>query len=293
MNTQTTHGFSLPVFNRITNGLTTCITSRIPKSLVLILTFLSLGAGTTWAEDVDFSAQGYTNQQEITSYTGTDFSVAFAKGTNSNASKYFTSGTAIRCYGGNTITLSASSGNLTAFTITFGSSDGTNAITADVGTYTNGSWSGTAATVVLTIGGSSGNRRIAGFTGVTTSGGGGTPTLSSISVSTAPTKTTYTAGETFDPTGLVITRTYSSGSPDTYTYAGHTSEFSFTPSTSTALTTSDASVTITYGGKSTTQAITVNSSGGGSGSETGTINFLLKLIVPMSREMMIWTILGL
>ena len=83
-------------------------------------------------------------------------------------------------------------------------------------------------------------------------------TLSSISVSTAPTKTTYTVGEYFDPTGLVITRTYSDSTSDTYTYANHTSEFTFSPSTSTALTTSNASVTITYGGKSTTQAITVN-----------------------------------
>lgn len=83
-------------------------------------------------------------------------------------------------------------------------------------------------------------------------------TLSSISVSTAPTKTSYTAGEYFDPTGLVITRTYSDSTSDTYTYSGHTSEFTFSPSTSTALTTSNESVTITYGGKSTTQAITVN-----------------------------------
>lgn len=83
-------------------------------------------------------------------------------------------------------------------------------------------------------------------------------TLSSISVSTAPTKTTYTAGEYFDPTGLVIRRTYSDSTYDTYTYSGHTSEFTFSPSTSTALTTSNASVTITYGGKSTSQAITVN-----------------------------------
>ena len=83
-------------------------------------------------------------------------------------------------------------------------------------------------------------------------------TLSSISVSTAPTKTTYTAGEYFNPTGLVITRTYSDSSSDTYTYSGHTSEFSFNPSTSTALTTSHKSVTITYGGKSCNQAITVN-----------------------------------
>ena len=85
-----------------------------------------------------------------------------------------------------------------------------------------------------------------------------TKTLSSISVSTAPTKTTYTAGEYFDPTGLVITRTYSDSTSDTYTYANHTSEFTFSPTTSTALTTSNASVTITYGGKSCNQAITVN-----------------------------------
>lgn len=83
-------------------------------------------------------------------------------------------------------------------------------------------------------------------------------TLSSISVSTAPTKTSYTAGESFDPTGLVITRTYSDSTSDTYTYSGHTSEFTFSPSTSTALTTSNTSVTITYGGKSCSQAITVN-----------------------------------
>ena len=96
---------------------------------------------------------------------------------------------------------------------------------------------------------------------------GGSPTLSSISVSTAPTKVTYTAGEYFDPTGLVITRTYSNSTSDTYAYAGHASDFTFTPSTSTALTTSNTSVTITYGGKSTTQAITVTSGGGGGSGE--------------------------
>ena len=83
-------------------------------------------------------------------------------------------------------------------------------------------------------------------------------TLSSISIATAPSKTTYTEGEYFDPTGLVITRTYSDSTSDTYTYSGHTSEFTFAPSTSTALTTSNTSVTITYNGKSTSQAITVN-----------------------------------
>jgi len=85
-----------------------------------------------------------------------------------------------------------------------------------------------------------------------------TKTLSSISVETAPTKTTYTAGEYFDPTGLVITRTYSDSTSDTYAYANHINEFSFSPSTSTQLTTSDTSVTITYNSKTCSQPITVN-----------------------------------
>ena len=89
-------------------------------------------------------------------------------------------------------------------------------------------------------------------------------TLTSIAVSTAPTKTTYVVDETFDPTGLVITRNYSNSTSDTYTYASHTSEFSFNPSLSTALTVANTSVTITYGGKSCSQAITVSTSGGGS-----------------------------
>lgn len=42
--------------------------------------------------------------------------------------------------------------------------------------------------------------------------GGSTPTLSSIAISGTPNKTTYEAGENFDPTGLVATGTYSDAS---------------------------------------------------------------------------------
>ena len=91
-----------------------------------------------------------------------------------------------------------------------------------------------------------------------TTSGGSTKTLESIAVQTPPTKTTYYAGETFDPAGLVITRNYDTGDPDTYAYGGHESDFSFSPSTSTALTISNKSITISYGGKTTTQDITVS-----------------------------------
>ena len=81
-------------------------------------------------------------------------------------------------------------------------------------------------------------------------------TLSSIAVTTAPTKTTYTAGENFDPTGMVVTATYSDSSTAAVT--------GYTVTDGTALTAGKTSVTISYteGGvtKTTTQAITVNAS---------------------------------
>ena len=82
-------------------------------------------------------------------------------------------------------------------------------------------------------------------------------TLSSIAITTAPSKTTYTEGETFDPTGMVVTATYS----DESTY-NVTASCTYSPSTSTALTTSDTEISVSYTEnaveKTTTQTITVN-----------------------------------
>lgn len=79
-------------------------------------------------------------------------------------------------------------------------------------------------------------------------------TLSSIAITTAPTKTTYTEGETFDPAGMVVTATYTDETTAVVT------GYSFAPSGE--LTSSDTSITITYteGGvsKTATQAITVS-----------------------------------
>ena len=110
-----------------------------------------------------FSEMGYTNGQAIeTIDLGNGIQAAFDKGSNnSNGPKYYTSGTAIRAYGGNTFTVTGN--GLKEITISFGSGDGTNAITTDVGTYADGVWTGNANSVKFTIGGSSGNRRIAGI----------------------------------------------------------------------------------------------------------------------------------
>ncbi|MBR4544996.1 MAG: leucine-rich repeat protein [Oscillibacter sp.] len=63
-------------------------------------------------------------------------------------------------------------------------------------------------------------------------------TLSSIAVTTPPTKTAYTVGETFDPSGMAVTATYSDGT--TATVSG----YGFSPSG--ALTLADTIITIRY-----------------------------------------------
>lgn len=76
-----------------------------------------------------------------------------------------------------------------------------------------------------------------------------TKQLIDIDVTTPPTKVAYTAGETFVPTGMVVTATYSDGSTSAI------SGYAYTPTA--ALTTANKVITITYQGKTATQLITV------------------------------------
>ena len=134
----------------------------------------------TWSA----SEQGYSNAQEISSVTfDTNVSGTFAKGTSNNTPKYYNTGAAIRCYGGNTITVTTASGNLTSISLTFATGEGTNAITTDVGTYANGTWTGSAESVKFTIGGTNGHRRIASFSIEYSSGGGSAPSITANNVS--------------------------------------------------------------------------------------------------------------
>lgn len=70
---------------------------------------------------------------------------------------------------------------------------------------------------------------------------------------TPPTKTQYNKGEPFDPTGMVITVTYSDGS--TKTISGITTSDKKGVSWSPAKIDTDTTVTITYGGKTDTVAV--------------------------------------
>ena len=111
-------------------------------------------------ETIDFSKQGYANAYEVASYAGQYCNITFSKGTNTNAPKYYTSGTAVRCYGGNTITIASENLKIKKVVFTFGSDDGSNTITANTGSFATDTWTGSANSVKFTIGGSTGNRRI-------------------------------------------------------------------------------------------------------------------------------------
>ena len=109
----------------------------------------------------DSTAQGYENAQAITSATTADGKVVFtfAKNDGSTDPAYYTSGTAIRVYAKGTMTVEAPA-PITKIVLTFGSSDKTNEITVDAGSYSAGTWTGSANSVTFTVGGSSGHRRI-------------------------------------------------------------------------------------------------------------------------------------
>lgn len=100
-------------------------------------------------------AEALEDEEEST--TGVKIDVD--KGSNSNVPKYYETGEAGRFYGGNTITITSPT-TITKIEFEFGSGDGSNEITANKGSYSEGVWTGSATSVTFTIGGTKGHRRI-------------------------------------------------------------------------------------------------------------------------------------
>ena len=117
------------------------------------------------SQTITFSDLGYANGDEVDEVSGKNCVINFYQGTNNNAPKYYTTGSAVRAYGGNYFTVTVDEGyQINSIELTFASGEGTNAITTDIGTYSNGEWSGpvqNGGMVTFTIGGTSGHRRIA------------------------------------------------------------------------------------------------------------------------------------
>lgn len=230
---------------------------------VLCLLLCIVGIGNAWGEEVtvtfDASKQGYTNAQVITDVTITDgINVAFNKGTNSYTCKYYTTGTAIRVYGGGYFTIASTIGKITKIKFTFGSDDGSNSISKDCGTYysSTGTWEGSSESITFTIGGTSGHRRIKTIA-VTYEKDANAPIIESLAISGTASSTAYYVGETPSAEGLNVTATYNDENTKDVTSSV---SWSFEPATIQSNTNS-VTATASYEGIAaiTTYNITVNS----------------------------------
>ncbi len=207
---------------------------------------------------LDFSAQNYSNQQEVSSLTVTPVTAALDKGTNSNAPKYYTTGTAVRCYGGNTITLSSAK-TIVKAVFTFASGENANEITSDVGTYTNGTWNGSSTSVTYTIGGTSGHRRIQKIevTYMDEAGDEPTPQTPVITLSNIPTDNISAAGDyvtinyniTNPVSGISVSAAPESGDDWVKSFDYSTNgEISFVVAPKTTTGTRTTTITVSYTG---------------------------------------------
>ena len=73
---------------------------------LLLIAVASVAWGDEVTETITFSELGYENAADVTEVEGTNVVLALAKGTNTqNAPKYYTTGSGVRLYSGNTMTV--------------------------------------------------------------------------------------------------------------------------------------------------------------------------------------------
>lgn len=197
-------------------------------------------------ETIDLTKQGFANNSKVTVVNGTDIKLVFSKANGSNDPKYYISGSSVRMYKKNTLTISSTTKKISKIKFTLDTSDtdagAPNAQSFNSGSYnvSTNTWSGNASSVILTQNTSKKQIRIKKLE-ITYVEDGPTKTLTSLEISGEPTKKAYNDGEEFDPTGLVVTGTYNDASTETIK-DGIT--WDTTPTTLTAGTTS-CSVTAT------------------------------------------------
>ena len=138
------------------------------KFLLLLACLVGFMAANATEVSIKFSEQGYGNGDEVkTVALDENITLVFDKGTNSNTCKYYNTGTAIRVYGGGTMTVQGVSGvTISKVSMTTQSSNPVNtASTVSAGTLTRTTTAATidgvnAESVVFTQGGASGHVRI-------------------------------------------------------------------------------------------------------------------------------------
>ena len=189
-------------FSQVVQKITPPIANDFLKFFFALFAILTLGVGNAWAETakVDFSTL-YSDDTDVSSTTFSvveGISLAFDQGIGSTAPKYYKSGTAVRLYAKGTMTVSSTIGKITKITLAYGTSDKTNTISVNCGSFSTPNWTGEADEVIFTIGGTSGHRRIKSVevTYTPSAGGGDEPST--------PTKLAA-------PTGLTVDAITSSG----------------------------------------------------------------------------------
>ena len=114
---------------------------------------VKVNAGSLY-EEIDLKSKGFTNGAEITTVAGSVASLEFAKASGTNAPKYYTTGTSVRTYANNTLTVSVAAGKtITKIEFTYGGTT-TATVTAGTGTLSGSTWTGSASSVVFTNGNS-------------------------------------------------------------------------------------------------------------------------------------------
>lgn len=207
---------------------------------------------------IDLTQQGYSNQQEVSSVSKNPITIAFNQGSNSNVPKYFTTGTAVRVYGGGYFTVSSDK-TIVKIVLTFGNDDGNNAITTDCGSYNTNTWIGNSKSVKFSIGGTSGNRRIQKIT-VTYQKAVGEVILASRDLKFSLSEATATVGQPFTAPTLYGEKsgvTYTSSNPNAATVNESTGEVKLVAAGTTTITAS-ASKTDQYEAGTASYTLTVN-----------------------------------
>ena len=211
------------------------------------------------------------------SVQATNFNVSFA-GAGTSA-QYYTNGTSVRAYAKNTFTVSSDK-TIAKVEITFGTDDGSNAITTDVGNYQNGTWIGSAKSVTFTVGGTSGHRRIAAITVYYTDSTSGEtpkpeqPTLTPRNLTFSAATATATVGQAFTtPTlsGVTTGVTYSSSNTAVATVDASTGAVTLVDAGTTIITAS-ASATDQYEAGEATYTLTVSPATSGNATITITLD---------------------
>ena len=160
---------TLASINTTTHTWITSFTATGNQDYYAVFEHVAGDSGSSSTVSYSASAQSYGNASVPSNKTISGVTFAYAKGDGSNDPKYYDSGTSVRMYANNTLTISASS-SISAITFTFGGTTSAG-LTASVGTYSSGSWSGSASSITFTAG-SSGQQYIQGIS--VTVGGGGT-----------------------------------------------------------------------------------------------------------------------